>query len=245
MRSSTSTKPVVRYRDPSGQFGFNANYYLTDRRDRSFTRGVDQPNGDEGLINISGLDQMHTGVELETSYKPNNWVRLDVSGSYNLWEYQSDVSATYLADQGDPNSATDLNLYLDGLKVGNAPQAQLAYVLGLQPTDNFDVQVVGTSFYRHWSDFDPINRDDPNDRAQTWQAPNYTVFNLHLNYTLDNILEGSTLFLNLFNVLDETYIQDSVDNSRFNGFDQDHDADDAEVFLGLPRRYNFGIRVNF
>ncbi|WP_103664042.1 TonB-dependent receptor [Gracilimonas amylolytica] len=235
----------VRYRDPSGTFGFNANYYLTDRRDRSFTRGVDQPNGDEGLINISGLDQMHTGVELETSYKPTDWARLDVSGSYNLWEYQSDVSATYLADQGDPNSATELNLYLDGLKVGNAPQAQLAYVLGLQPMNNFDVQVVGTSFYRHWSDFDPINRDDPNDRAQTWQAPNYTVFNLHLNYTLDNILEGSSLFLNIFNVLDETYIQDATDNSRFNGFDQDHDADDAEVFLGLPRRYNFGIRVNF
>ncbi|MDZ7808313.1 MAG: TonB-dependent receptor [Gracilimonas sp.] len=235
----------VRYRAPGGQFGLNANYYLTDRRDRSFTRGVQQPNGDEGLINISGLDQMHSGVELETSYKPNNWVRLDISGSYNLWEYQNDVSATYLADQGDPNSAQTLNLYLEGLKVGNAPQAQLAYVLGVQPTNNFDIQLVGTSFYRHWSDFDPINRDDPNDRAQTWQAPNYTVFNLHLNYTLDNILEGSTLFLNLFNVLDETYIQDATDNSRFNGYDGDHDADDAEVFLGLPRRYNFGIRVNF
>jgi len=235
----------VRYRDPSGTFGFNANYYLTDRRDRSFTRGVQQPNGDEGLINISGLDQMHTGVELETSYKPANWVRLDVSGSYNLWEYQNDVSATYLADQGDPGSAQTLNLYLEGLKVGNAPQAQLAYVLGMQPMNNFDVQVVGTSFYRHWSDFDPINRDDPNDRAQTWQAPNYTVFNLHLNYTLDNILEGSSLFLNIFNILDETYIQDATDNSRFNGFDGDHDADDAEVFLGLPRRYNFGVRINF
>ena len=235
----------VRYRDPSGQFGINANYYLTDRRDRSFTRGVDLQNGLEGIINISGLDQMHTGVEVETSYKPNNWIRLDVSGSYNLWEYQNDVEAVYLADQGDPNSATDVNLFLEGLKVGNAPQAQLAYILGVQPTNNFDVQLVGTSFYRHWSDFNPLERDDVNDRAQPWQAPKYTVFNLHLNYSLDNILEGSTLFLNLFNVLDETYIQDSVDNSSFNGYDDDHDADDAEVFLGLPRRYNFGVRINF
>lgn len=235
----------VRYRDASGKFGLNANYYLTDRRDRSFTRGVAQPDGSDGIINIAGLDQMHTGVELETSYKPADWVRLDISGSYNLWEYQNDVSATYLTDQGDPNSATDVNLYLKDLKVGNAPQAQLAYVLGLQPTNNFDVQVVGTSFYRHWSDFNPIDRDDANDRMQPWQAPNYTVFNLHLNYKLDNVLEGTTLFLNMFNLLDETYIQDAVDNSSFNGFDGDHDADDAEVFLGLPRRYNFGIRVNF
>ncbi|MDR9419745.1 TonB-dependent receptor [Gracilimonas sp.] len=235
----------VRYRDPSGKFGLNANYYLTDRRDRSFTRGVQQNNGDEGLINITGLDQMHSGVELETSYKPVNWVRLDVAGSYNLWEYQNDVSATYLADQGDPTSAQDVNLYLEGLKVGNAPQAQLAYTLGMQPANNLDIQLIGTSFYRHWSDFDPINRDDPNDRAQTWQAPNYTVFNMHVNYAFDNILEGTTFFLNVFNLLDETYVQDATDNSRFNGFDQDHDADDAEVFLGLPRRYNFGVRVNF
>ncbi|MFP8490101.1 TonB-dependent receptor [Gracilimonas sp. Q87] len=235
----------VRYRAPGGQFGFNANYYLTDRRDRSFTRGVQQPNGDEGLINISGIDQMHSGVEVETSYKPNNWIRLDISGSYNLWEYQNDVSATYLEDQGDPGSAQNIDLYIKDLKVGNAPQAQLAYILGMQPSNNFDIQLVGTSFYRHWSDFDPISRDDPSDRAQTWQAPNYTVFNLHLNYTLDSILEGTNLFLNVFNLLDETYIQDATDNSRFNGYDGDHDADDAEVFLGLPRRYNFGIRVNF
>ncbi|MBD3616938.1 MAG: TonB-dependent receptor [Gracilimonas sp.] len=235
----------LRYRDASGKFGVNANYYLTDRQDRSFTRGVQQEDGSDGIINISGLDQMHSGVELETSYKPNDWVRLDVAGSYNLWEYQNDVSAVYLTDQGDPGSAQNINLYLEGLKVGNAPQAQLAYVLGLQPSNNVDVQLVGTSFYRHWSDFNPIGRDDETDRAQPWQAPNYTVFNLHVNYTFDDILEGTTFFLNMFNLLDETYIQDAVDNSRFNDFDGDHDADDAEVFLGLPRRYNFGIRVNF
>lgn len=235
----------LRYRDASGKFGVNANYYVTDRRDRSFTRGVDLQNGQEGIINITGLDQMHSGIELETSYKPVDWVRLDVAGSYNLWKYKNDVSARYTPDLNDPGTQEDVNLYIKDLHIGNAPQAQLAYVLGLQPTNNFDVQLVGTSFYRHYSDFSPLGRDDENDRAQPWQAPNYTVFNLHVNYTFDTVLEGTTFFLNVFNLLDETYVQDAVDNSRFNGFDGDHDADDAEVFLGLPRRYNFGVRVNF
>lgn len=235
----------LRYRDASGKFGVNANYYLTDRRDRSFTRGVDLQNGQEGIINITGLDQMHSGFEFETSFKPVEWVRLDVAGSYNFWEYQNDVSALYIPDQNDPGTQEEINLYVDGLKVGNAPQAQLAYVLGLQPANNLDVQLVGTSYFRHYSDFNPLDRDDQTDRSQPWQAPNYTVFNMHVNYTFDNILEGTTFFLNMFNLLDETYIQDAVDNSSFNGFDGDHDADDAEVFLGLPRRYNFGIRVNF
>jgi hypothetical protein len=53
------------------------------------------------------------------------------------------------------------------------------------------------------------------------------------------------LFANVFNLFDATYIQDAVDNSRYNDFDGDHDADDAEVFLGLPRSFNFGLRVTY
>jgi hypothetical protein len=40
-------------------------------------------------------------------------------------------------------------------------------------------------------------------------------------------------------------VQDAIDNSSFNGFDLDHDADDAEVFLGIPRNINLGFQVTF
>jgi hypothetical protein len=53
------------------------------------------------------------------------------------------------------------------------------------------------------------------------------------------------LFANVFNVLNSVYIQDAVENSRDNSFDGDHDADDAEVFLGLPRTFNLGFEVGF
>ncbi|MCP9291030.1 TonB-dependent receptor [Gracilimonas sediminicola] len=235
----------TRYRDPSGRFGFNLNYYLTDRRDRSFTRGINFQDGTEGLINITGLDQMHTGVELETSAKLAEWARLDVAASHNLWEYKNDVTALYTPDQNNPSVQDTVSLFVEGLKVGNAPQTQFAYTLTVEPMQNLDITLVGTTFMRHWSDFDPLDRDDPSDRAQTWQVPNYTVFNAHLNYALPGVFEGSSLFLNLFNLFDNTYIQDATDNSRFNGYDGDHDADDAEVFFGLPRRYNFGVRINF
>jgi outer membrane receptor protein involved in Fe transport len=237
----------LRFRDSGGKFGANINYYLTDRRDRSFTRSINQLDGTEGIINISGLNQLHTGVELETSYQPVNWARLDVAGSYNFWEYKNDVSATYQPDEGSSQVQT-INLYVDGLKVGNAPQTQFAYTLNLKPSENFDVTFVGTSFLRYWSDFDPLTRTDASDRGQTWQVPNYTVFNLHLNYTMPSVMKGSTFFINLFNLFDATYIQDAVDNSQYNGYSANgtnHSADDAEVFFGLPRRYNFGVRVNF
>ena len=203
-----------------------------------------QQNGADGLINISGLDQRHMGVELELGYRPNSMVRFDFAASHNLWEYTNDVTAQYLADEATQTYST-INLYVDGLKVGNAPQTQFSYVMTLEPTNKLDVTVVGTSFLRHYSEFDPLSRTDETDRTQTWQVPNYSVFSAHINYDIPSILEGSQLFINVFNVFNTTYIQDALDNSRYNGFDSDHDADDAEVFLGLPRRYNIGLRINF
>jgi hypothetical protein len=41
------------------------------------------------------------------------------------------------------------------------------------------------------------------------------------------------------------YVSDATDNSRYNGFDGDHDADDAEIYIGLPRTFNLGFEVKF
>ena len=45
--------------------------------------------------------------------------------------------------------------------------------------------------------------------------------------------------------VDEVYIQDATDNSQYNAWDDDHDADDAEVFFGLPAYINFGLTLTY
>ena len=70
---------------------------------------------------------------------------------------------------------------------------------------------------------------------------------LHASYKLPEIA-GLDLTLNahLFNALDEVYVQDATDNSKYNGYgDKLHLAHNAEVFLGTPRSFNLGLSVNF
>jgi len=58
---------------------------------------------------------------------------------------------------------------------------------------------------------------------------------------------GVQLFAHVFNVFDKLYVSDATDNSRFNAYRTDgknHKADDAEVFMGLPRIFNLGFRIN-
>ncbi len=53
------------------------------------------------------------------------------------------------------------------------------------------------------------------------------------------------LFVNIYNALDELYISDATDNSSYSGFEDDHDADDTEVYLGQPRMFNLGFEIKF
>ena len=55
---------------------------------------------------------------------------------------------------------------------------------------------------------------------------------------------GLELFLHVFNITDEEYVSDALDNSQYNGYGEAlHKADDAEVYFGLPRYVNLGIRL--
>ena len=110
------------------------------------------------------------------------------------------------------------------------------------------ISLVSKIYRNHYAAFDPFSRQDPADRAQSWKAPGYSVFDLHASYRIGDMLPGAgdvRIFANVYNLFDTVYVQDAVDNSRFNAFDQDHDADDAEVFLGYPRNLNIGFQISF
>jgi iron complex outermembrane recepter protein len=234
----------ARIFDNGGRFGMNINYYFTDRKDRAFTRSVDLQNGLEGIVNLTGVDQRHSGIELESSFQATDDFRLDFMASFADWKFTNDVNAVYIADRSS-NEEQELNLYIKDLKVGNAPQTQFSYAATWSPILNLRMTLRGFTYAKHYSNFNVFSRTDSGDRTQSWEIPSATFFNFHLNYTLSNIFNGTQVFFNMLNLTDELYIQDATDNSRYNGFDMDHDADDAEVFFGMPRRYNFGLRVNF
>jgi len=74
------------------------------------------------------------------------------------------------------------------------------------------------------------------------------VFDAHLQYTFPESFRlgnRTMIFAHILNLFDNTYILDSTDNSRFNSWDENHNADDAEVFMGLPIRFNLGVQFNF
>ena len=249
----------VNYR--LGKLGINASAYMTDWQDRNLTKSVSTGQGSSGdtdIIFLRGVNQKHSGVEIETNYMVNDMLDLMFVASFGNWKFDGDAEGTYQENEYNSEgqvvgfSTTEYAYALDGLYVGDMPQT--AYVLGvtLKPVKGLMVQAIHKTYDKNYSDWSPGAREydgtnDDADRSQVWEAPGYSKLDLHMSYKLPKV-KGLDMTLNghIFNVLDEVFVQDAVDNSRYNSYGtKAHLAHNAEVFLGTPRYANIGLTINF
>lgn len=244
----TSFEGGVTYKSVNNQFNISANLYYTTWNNRTVTRSRILEDGSEGLIFIEGMGQQHYGLEVEGNYQPFEAFGILFAGSLNNWEYINDVTGSY-KDYDDPDNDVEYNYYVNGLKVGDAPQTQLIVGLEVFPLKQWNIQLIGKYYGNHWADWDPLSRDNEDDKGQVWKTPAYTCLDLNTQYVIPTKGDlDMTVFLHIFNVFDEIFVQDAVDNSPYNGYygtdDQySHEAWTAEVFLGLPRVFNFGVII--
>ena len=244
-----------------GKLGINASAYMTDWQDRNLTKSVSTGQGSSGdtdIIFLRGVNQKHSGVEIETNYMVNDMLDLMFVASFGNWKFDGDAEGTYQENEYNSEgqvvgfSTTEYAYALDGLYVGDMPQT--AYVLGmtLKPVKGLMIQAIHKTYDKNYSDWSPGAReydgtDDDADRSQVWEAPGYSKLDLHMSYKLPKV-KGLDMTLNghIFNVLDEVFVQDAVDNSRYNSYgSKEHLAHNAEVFLGTPRYANIGLTINF
>tara|TARA_B100001971_G_scaffold112304_1_gene103345 strand:- start:1185 stop:3368 length:2184 start_codon:yes stop_codon:yes gene_type:complete len=249
-----STEAGVNY--SSGGIATKLNVYNTNWVDRNMTKAVTTGQGSSGdtdIIFLSGINQNHKGVEVEVAAQLIAMLRIDAIVSFGNWTFTGDAEGNYTAYTETGVTQTEYNYALDGLYVGDMPQTMYVMGVTLTPISGLRAQVLYNMYDKNYSDWSPSAREysgsssEP-DREQVWQAPGYSKMDVHVAYDLPTI-GGLNLqvFAHVFNALDDVYVQDAVDNSNYNGFDDDgeHDASSAEVFLSYPRYFNAGITVRF
>ncbi len=234
--------------------------YNTDWIDRNLTKSVQTGQGSSGdtdVIFLSGINQKHQGLEVEADAKISDMLSVKGVISLGTWKFDGDANGNYQEDEYNDagqvvgQKTTPYDYALDGLFVGDMPQT--SYVLGasLTPIKGLKVQGIYKMYDKNYADWSPdareYNGDDSNaDRSQVWQAPAYNRLDLHASYKLPISNYDMSLTGHVFNALDALYVQDAVDNSKYNGFgDKLHLPHNAEVFLGTPRYFNLGLTVNF
>lgn len=187
---------------------------------------------------ITGLDAFHYGVEIEAFHNFTRWLKLSAFASVGDWRWKNDVQATIYDDySGLPVS--EVNVYSNGLPVGDAPQTQVGAVLDVRLPKGFRVSVDWRYNDRMYADFEPEDRTDPEDRAAPYRVPGYHLLGADISWSHDFPKGISTvLFVNGANLLNTFYIERGVDGTG-------HDLESFRGFWGFGRNFSLGLRVIF
>ncbi|MCU0331838.1 MAG: TonB-dependent receptor [Ignavibacteriaceae bacterium] len=240
------------------QLTIKLNGYYTLWSDRAQSINVLNADGTDGLVRLDGINSTYAGVEIEAAYQPVKYIRFDAAFSQGFWSYTDDVNGSYIPDFSNPDSTKIYNYFIKDLKVGDAPQTQLAFSFTLFFPEGLQTQLVWRYYDNYYADFDPFSRtneqeviDNGGEAPQVWKVPSYNIFDLHLLYRIPGQVAGLdvSVFGHVFNLFNELYVEDATDNSQFNGYKvggqyyEPHSASSAEVYLGLPTAFNAGFRI--
>lgn len=242
----------------SKSFKANINAYYTNWLNRATTINIFADGADEDLIGyVPGLDALHQGVELEVSYAPIRQLRFNVSYSIGDWLWTSNTSGIIFDNARNPIDT--INVFAKDIRVGDAAQRTYALSMDIMPFRGAFIDLTYIRFMDYYSDFNPLLRQNPNDNAQPWQIPDYGVLNGYISYWLPFRMPISIqIYARGYNLLDDLFITDADDDAIVarqivNGsYNEDpaeaellHDATSAEVHIGRPFTWNFGINIRF
>lgn len=193
---------------------------------------------DQTRYMITGLDAFHYGAELEAFHNFTRWLKLSAFASIGDWRWKNDVQATIYDDYtGMP--VTQVNVYSNGLPVGDAPQTQVGATLEASLPAGFRVSVGWNFNDRMYADFEPEDRTDPDDRADPYRIPGYHLLGVDISWSHD-FPKGisTTLFVSASNLLNTFYIERGIDGAT-------HDLESFRGFWGFGRNFSFGLRLSF
>lgn len=184
---------------------------------------------------VRGLDALHYGFEIEAGYSPIRAIRLDAFASIGNWKWKNDVCAT-LYDPYTMQAAGEINVYADGLHVGDAPQTQIGASVKAHFLKYLTAMVEWNFNDRLWADFDPVGRTNPDDRSDSYRIPSYHILNASLNCDLSFRKVSCSLFVRGSNLTNALYIERSKDGKG-------HDRDSFTGYWGNGRSVTFGVRL--
>lgn len=240
------------------KINFRISSYLT-----VFRNGMDiktfYHDGYGNLVNyaLSGINQLHAGIEAGLEWKPAE--RFTLTGVASLGNYQF-TNRPQIAVSIDNNALVIQKsvLYSKNFKVGGTPQQAYALGFGYRSARNFYLSLFGNYFRDYWLDFNPVRRTY---QAMVNAIPGsdqvYTILEqtkLPDQYTIDLLMGTSFVYttgsdkhrhnhtlllnININNLLNKKdLISGGFEQLRF-------DTDTADV-TRFPNKYYYAMGLNF
>lgn len=221
----------IGYNYTSPNFTANVTLYRTNWKDRGLVKSI---QGE--IANISGLNQLHKGIEVEMEYKPSKKLTARAMLSVGDWKYEDDVYAAVFDDE--QNLQGEFTAYLKDVHVGNSAQLTAAASVAYEVFDNFTMDVDYTYYGNHYADFDAVKRTKESTSGDSWKLPAVGIIDAGFRYGFEIAGLKASINARVYNLLDTEYISKARDGEY-------HTSSEAEVFYGFGRTWSTGLKVKF
>ena len=230
----------------------NLNVYHTTWDDRIAysSEDTDGDNFDDEFTQTSPLKQVHMGVELEIFTRPADGLNINGFVSVGNWEYDGNITTRTTDDTGAVVSQGDTS-YINGAKVGQAAQFTAGISADYEICPRLKVGANWNQYDNLYgnADFGGSEFSTANNRGSI-KLPSYDTVDAGVSYKwlLGKGDKNSLQFrVNINNVFDEVYIENSRDNIHVDSGDVAWNGVNVDngVRFGYGRTWNCSMRYNF
>jgi len=196
--------------------------------------------GEEVFSTNEGVEQLHTGIELDLLVKPVSMIDIRGFVSVGNWEFAGEVLTTQRDDNRNVLAVAAVDV--DGGKVGDAAQFTAGAGLVFRINDNI-------SFDTDWRTYDKLYAT-VSATKNNLELPAYDLVDMGLSVRmpLGNDSKKSLNFrLNVNNVFDEVYISELRNANVANPGDTTYKGINVTNtgYFGLGRTWSLSARFNF
>ncbi|WP_308991528.1 TonB-dependent receptor [Mariniflexile litorale] len=262
-RSSNQLNPFVEgnqkitgfeagYKLLGNRFSANLNVYHTtwaDKVDYS-SKDTDSDGLADEFTKTSPLKQVHMGVELEIFTRPIDGLNINGYVSVGDWTYNGNITTRTTDDTGAVIANGDTS-YIDGVKVGEAAQFTAGVSADYEILPRLKIGANWNQYDNLYgaADFGSDEFKTDNNRGSI-KLPSYDTVDTGVSYKwlLGKEDQNSLQFrVNINNVFDEVYIENSRDNIHVDSGDVAWKGVNVKngVWFGYGRTWNFSLRYNF
>lgn len=216
----------------------NLNFYTTSRKNVSMLSNeyIQLEDNTQTRAMINGLNSLHKGLEFELkmdihrNFKFGTWV------SIGNFTWQNNVVATLFNDNNVP--VDTVNVYAKDLHIGGTAQQQFGIFTDVIILRSVLLKAEYQYLDGMYADFNPTNRNNPNDLSQPFQLPAYGIVNAYMGFPFSIGSYHGRLQINIYNILNSKHIVLGEDGIN-------HDLETFTGFWSFGRNLTFSLKINF
>ena len=226
------------------------------------TKSGTMDNQTEYYMNMTGVNALHKGIELDVKITPLNW--LELTGMFSLGDWKWDSNATGYAYDAYGNALTaegttttvgaadhaNAKINLKGVRVGGSAQTTAAigatFKIGKSIRVGADWTYYGRNYAYYSLSGSNLSLGKEVSVLDPWKIPAASQFDLNASYRFKIGKLNATLSGNVNNLLDYQYISKAFNpNTLSSSTLQEATADNIYCYYAFGRTYSLRLKVNF